>query len=163
MRSYVVVLPLAPLQAGAEFRRDAWPPHVTLIPPFETDAPPEAVLEGIRAAAQGHEPVPAVAGPRAGFGRRGDVPVTTIEPSEELEALHVDVLGAVDRFLRPGVRLSHVGPGNYRPHVTDQHAGGLEPGASVTLAQLAVVDMRPEGDARRRRVVAAIPLGGAFD
>ncbi|GAA4194092.1 hypothetical protein GCM10022288_28980 [Gryllotalpicola kribbensis] len=56
------------------------------------------------------------------------------------------------------MRLSHVGPRGYRPHVTVQAGGGLEPGASATLTQLAVVDMRPHGDARHRAVVATVPL-----
>jgi 2'-5' RNA ligase len=158
MRFFVVVLPLAPLAVGTGFRRDSWPAHVTLVPPFETDAHAEPVLEAIRAAAAGHAPLVARGEGRAKFGRRRDVPVTTIELTPEFEALHVDVLAAVDRFLRRGVRLTHVGPRNYRPHVTVQHGGGLEAGASVTLSQLAVIDMRPHGDARHRSVVATVPL-----
>jgi hypothetical protein len=68
------------------------------------------------------------------------------------------VLAAVDRFLRRGAKLTHVGPRNYRPHATVQAGGELEPGASVTLTQLAVIDMRPHGDARHRAVVATVPL-----
>jgi len=158
MRFFVVVLPLVPLMVGTGFRRDSWPAHVTLVPPFETDAPAEPVVETIRAAAAGHAPLVARGEGRARFGRRRDVPVTTIELTPEFEALHVDVLAAVNRFLRHGARLTHVGPRNYRPHVTVQEGGGLEPGVSVTLSQLAVVDMRPGGDARRRAVVATVPL-----
>ncbi|GAA4173222.1 2'-5' RNA ligase family protein [Gryllotalpicola koreensis] len=158
MRFFVVVLPLAPLSVGAGFRRDSWPAHVTLIPPFQTDAPAEPVLEAIRAAASGHAPLVARGESHARFGRRRDVPVTTIELTPEFEALHVDVLAAVDRFLGRGVHLSHVGPRDYRPHVTVQQGGALEPGESVTLPQLAVVDMRPHGDARHRAVVATVPL-----
>ncbi|GAA4154497.1 hypothetical protein GCM10022286_02190 [Gryllotalpicola daejeonensis] len=158
MRFFVVVLPLVPLQVGAGFRRDNWPAHVTLVPPFETDAPAGAVLDAIRSAAAGHAALVARGEGRAKFGRRRDVPVTTIELTPEFEALHVDVLAAVDRFLARGVKLTHVGPRSYRPHVTVQTGGALEPGASVTLTQLAVVDMRPHGDARHRAVVATVPL-----
>jgi 2'-5' RNA ligase len=161
VRFLVVVLPLEPLAVGSGFRRDSWPAHVTLVPPFETDAPVGAVLEAIRAAAAPHGPLGARGEGHARFGRRRDVPVTTIELTPEFEALHVDVLTAVDRFLRRGVRLTHVGPRNYRPHVTVQADGALEPGQSVTLTQLAVIDMRPHGDARHRSVVATIPLTGA--
>jgi len=158
VRFFVVVLPLEPLAVGTGFRRDSWPAHVTLVPPFETDAHAGPVLEAIRAAAAGHEPLVARGMKHAGFGRRGSVPVTTVELTPEFEALHVSVLAAVDRFLGRGVRLSHVGPANYRPHVTAQRGGGLEPGESVTLTQLAVIDMRPHGDARHRAVVATVPL-----
>lgn len=159
MRFFVVVLPLSPLKVGDGFRRDSWPAHVTLVPPFETDAKAEPVLEAVRTAAGSHAPLLARGEGHAKFGRRRDVPVTTIELTPEFENLHVAALEAVDRFLRKGVRLSHVGPRNYRPHVTVQNGGGLEPGASVTLSQVAVIDMRPRGDARHRAVVATIPLG----
>jgi 2'-5' RNA ligase len=158
MRLFVVVLPLTPLTVGDGFRRDSWPPHVTLVPPFETDARAEPVLDAIRTATAGHSPVLARGEGHAKFGRRRDVPVPTLELTPEFENLHVAVLEAVDRFLRKGVRLSHVGPRNYRPHVTVQSGAALEPGASVTLSQVAVVDMRPRGDARHRAVVATIPL-----
>lgn len=157
MRFFVVVLPLEPLTVGAGFRRDSWPAHVTLVPPFETDAPAARVLDAIRRAAAPHGPLVARGEAHAKFGRRRDVPVTTIELTPEFEALHLDVLAAVDGFLRRGTRLSHVGR-NYRPHVTVQQGGGLEPGASLTLTQLAVIDMRPRGDARHRAVVATVPL-----
>ena len=163
MRFFVVVLPLVPLAVGSGFRRDSWPAHITLIPPFETDAHAGPVLEAIRAAAAGRAPLLARGLKHAGFGRRGDVPVTTVDLTYELEALHVDVLGAVDRFLGRGVHLSHVGPRNYRPHVTARPRDGLEPGESAVLAQLAVVDMRPGGDARHRAVVATMPLAGAAE
>jgi len=158
VRFFVVVLPLEPLAVGTGFRRDSWPAHVTLVPPFETDAPATQVLDAIRRAAVPHRPLLARGEAHAKFGRRRDVPVTTIELTPEFEALHLDVLAAVDGFLRPGTRLSHVGPRSYRPHVTVQRGGGLEPGASVTLTQLAVIDMRPRGDARHRAVVATVPL-----
>lgn len=153
-----MVLPLAPLTVGTGFRRDSWPAHITLIPPFQTDAHAEPVLEAIRAAAAPHGPVDARGEGHAKFGRRRDVPVTTIELTPEFESLHVDVLAAVNRFLPHGVRLTHVGPRGYRPHVTVQRGGELEPGASVTLGQLAVIDMRPHGDARHRTVVATMSL-----
>jgi 2'-5' RNA ligase len=160
MRFLVVVLPLEPLAVGSGFRRDSWPAHVTLVPPFQTDAPAGPVLEAIGAAAAPHGPLEAHGEGHAKFGRRRDVPVTTIELTPEFQSLHVDVLTAVDRFLGRGVRLTHVGPRNYRPHVTVQTGGGLEPGESVILSQLAVIDMRPHGDARHRSVVATMPLAG---
>jgi hypothetical protein len=157
VRSLVVVLPLSPLQVGDEFRRADWPPHVTLIPPFSADAPAAAILVAIGTAAEGHAALSATGEARAGFGRRGAVPVTTVTPVEPFRALHLSVLAAIDRFLPHGTRLSHVGP-DYRPHVTDQATGRLEPGTSVILRQLAVIDMRPDEDAGRRRVVGTFPL-----
>lgn len=159
MRFFVIVLPLAPLTVESGFRRDSWPDHVTLIPPFQTTAHAELVLEAIRAAAADHAVIVTRAEGHARFGRRRDVPVTTLELTPELEALHVALLEVIDGFLPHGTRLSHVGPRGYRPHVAQREdSPELRPGASVTLDQLAVIDMRPHGDARHRSVVATVPL-----
>jgi hypothetical protein len=48
----------------------------------------------------------------------------------------------------------------YRAHVTKTRAAQSAPGEVLTLTQVAIVDMEPEGDGRLRRVVWAVSLTG---
>ncbi|KAA0977364.1 2'-5' RNA ligase family protein [Paeniglutamicibacter gangotriensis] len=139
-----------PIQAGLVFPRSGWPLHITLVR-FDTRETAEAVrsrLDGVLPAQLGFG-VPI--GTDALFGRDGSVPVSLVELEPTLQLLHEATLEALGpRVHLPGARHNR---SNYRPHVT--HAGErLRPGDKVRIRQAALVDMRPDGEPRLRRVLA---------
>ena len=91
-------------------------------------------------------------GLEAGFGRAGSIPVSLIEPSATLQALHEALVGVVaalpGRIATPGYTMA-----GYRPHVS--HRGGKAPraGGQLALDRIALVDMAPDGGHATRRVL----------
>jgi hypothetical protein len=158
MTRYVTVLPLEPLAVGDGFSVSSWPLHVTIVPTFETELSPQAVGAAIDFATVGQAPITAVVGEDAMFGSFATVRVALVTPSPPLDTLHrvslagVAALGAV--FDDP----QFIGDG-YRPHVTATRRRRSNPGDILRLSQIALVDMKPSGEASERRVVWAKTLG----
>lgn len=167
MRNLIVVAFLEPVTEGVEFPRDAWPLHITLVK-FDVVGPlPEGNNDGdaaagdalaARVAALMDAPVRAALGSvvtvggQAGFGRGGSVPVSLIEASAPLQALHEALVRVVEglpgRVATPGYTMA-----GFRPHVS--HRGGKAPraGDPVELDRVALVDMAPDGGHATRRVL----------
>jgi hypothetical protein len=97
-------------------------------------------------------------GADAGFCRNQSVPVSLIESSAALAALH----GAPVRIVAelPGRIPTLVGPRGCRPHVS--HLRGKPPsrGGTVVLGRIALVDMVPDGAHATRRVLGSGPPDG---
>lgn len=89
--------------------------------------------------------------------RLGDAEVVLIQKTPQLVALHealMDLLeanGAV--FNTPGFTR-----GGFLPHATIQRSGRLHEGDEVGLHALALVDMFPEGDWMRRKIIKIFEL-----
>jgi hypothetical protein len=132
------------------FPASGWPLHITVVPPFETERDAAAVAALIPRVPR----IRLIAGERASFGSRGQVPVTLFEPSDALLAVHVALVDALEAA---GARIQdqrHIRDG-YRPHTSDQSGDALRPGAPVVIDALAVVAREPHG---MRRVAARVPL-----
>ncbi|MFF1635935.1 2'-5' RNA ligase family protein [Leifsonia sp. NPDC058248] len=137
------------------FPASDWPLHVTLVPPFETELTPDAVVASFPPA----RPVTVTAGDEALLGAGHTVPVTLIRPADDLLALHAALIDALESA---GVRVAdqrHIRAG-YRPHATAQRSARLRPGETFTIGELALVDRSPAGARGSRRVAARVPLTG---
>jgi|SRR5690554_165788 len=156
MSRLVVVLPLSPLREGDQFAVHEWPLHVTVLPPFKTDATGTEIAEAIRSIASGLNPLRAVGAGDELFGRRHDIPVTLLVENERLTTLHHAVRAAVRPFAAEPDEPAFTGPG-FRPHVTVKSHGRVHEGDRFTLSQIAVVDMAPRASAGRT-VLATIDL-----
>jgi 2'-5' RNA ligase len=135
------------------FPADDWPLHLTLVPPFDIDLAPDAVAARFPKPA----PITVTAGGEALFGARRSVPVTLIQPSNELTELHAALVDALEAA---GARIrdqKHIREG-YRPHATSQRSARLRAGDSVAVDSLALVDRAPAGLPGSRRVAALVPL-----
>jgi hypothetical protein len=161
MPRLVVVLPLAPLEDGDGFPLNAWPLHVTIAPTFEIGVSTDRVAEVIRPVVARSAELRLTAGPDEGFGRALDIPVTVVVPTPELLLLHRELM---DRLTRTGAIFDDpdfTGDG-YRAHVTKTRAAGVNPGDTMTATQATLVDMKPHGEDRLRRVVWAAALGRSY-
>jgi hypothetical protein len=159
MPRLVVVLPLAPLRVGSSFAVSVWPLHVTVLPPFLTDAPAGQIADALAAATSTLAPLTVVAGGNELFGRRHDIPVTLIEPHKRLSALHSTLVQAVRPFAAAPDEPAFTGAG-FRAHVTHKPPAAVHPGDVLTLEQIALVDMLPRAHTAGRTVLAAFPLSG---
>ena len=174
MRNLIVVAFLEPVTEGMEFPRDAWPLHITLVKFDVVGQPPEgdgtgadndgdaAAVAGdalaARVAALMDAPVRAALGSaltvggEAGFGRGGSVPVSLIEASAPLQALHEALVRAVEalpgRIATPGYTMA-----GFRPHVSHRGEKAPRAGDHVELDRVALVDMAPDGGHATRRLL----------
>ncbi|ANP74441.1 2'-5' RNA ligase family protein [Cryobacterium arcticum] len=157
MPRLVVVLPLAPLTVGASFAVAEWPLHVTVLAPFQTDAAPAAIGDALHAAVAGQPPLTLVAGADELFGRRHDIPVTLLLAHAGLDRLRDAVVDAIRPFATAPDEPAFAGP-DFRAHVTHKPPARLHPGDTLTLSQIALVDMLPRAHAAGRTVLAAHPF-----
>ena len=173
MTRLVVVLPLTPLRTGDSFLVPDWPPHITVLPPFLTDAPAAQISAAIAAAlspanasttadqtaghATGQATLTLTAGRDELFGRHADIPVTVVVEDEALTALHRRLLAAIRPFAAAPDEPAFTGPG-FRAHVTVKRSGRVHEGDVLALTQLAIVDMAPRAFTGGRAVLATLPL-----
>ena len=158
MSRYVVVLPLTPMAVGDRFSTREWPLHVTLVQVFASDATPARVGSCLAVVAAAASPITAVAGEDEDFGPSRTIPVTVIEPSVELDALHAACVMALDR-LGPVYENPEYMDEGYRPHVTVKRHQRVTAGDRLELRQIALVDMDPGQREGGREVLAVAPLG----
>jgi hypothetical protein len=157
MSRLVVVLPLTPLRTGDSFPVSEWPLHITVLPPFLTDAAASVIAGVIAATVTGRTALTAVAGADALFGRREDVPVTLVEDDPNLTELHRALVDAVRPFASTPDEPAFTGPG-FRAHITIKNGARVHAGEALTLTQIALVDMAPRSAAAGRTVLATFPL-----
>lgn len=157
MPRLVVVLPIEPLHDGDSFAVRDWPLHITVLPPFLTDAPPGDIAGAIAAATASEPAVTAIAGGDEMFGRREDIPVTVIIDNEQLTRLHRTLAAAVRPFAASPDEPAFTGPG-FRAHVTVKGDRRVREGEELSLTQVALVDMVPRASPSGRTVLATFPM-----
>jgi hypothetical protein len=165
MRNLIAVAFVEPVVEGLEFPRDDWPLHITLVKfdvvesVADAGAPPapgDPLADRIVALMA--DPVAAALGCRltvdgeAGFGRAGSIPVSLIEPSEQLQSLH-DALVRIVQQLPGRISTPAYTLAGYRPHVSHHGDKRLRGGDTVTLDRVALVDMAPGGGHTTRRIL----------
>ncbi len=134
-----------------------WPLHITVLPPFHTDAPASDIAEAIAAATSGQRALTVTAGHDELFGRREDVPVTVIVEDETLARLHHTLVAAVRPFAASPDERAFTESG-FRAHVTVKRHRRVNEGDVLALTQIALVDMAPQPPSRGRTVLATLPL-----
>jgi hypothetical protein len=142
---------------GAAFAAGALPLHVTVVGRFSVAAAPDAVLGVLRDVAE-DLPCPLRLG-TDGLDGSPDVPVLVIEDAAAAHALHdrllteLRQLGAVvDTPRAAGPDWVPSGDGAARG---DELARFAADGA-LTIGTLSLVELEPDGDADRRRVLATV-------
>jgi len=153
MRNLILVAFVEPVADGLVFPRTHWPLHITLVR-FDVGTDDSAEQAAVLAAPYAGAALGAslTVGEDAGFGRNGSVPVSLIQPQPDLQALHEQLLTAVESLGGKVLTPAHTMSG-YRPHVSHHGDKRLNPGDAVVLDRIALVDMAPDGDRTVRRVL----------
>ena len=131
------------------------PLHVTILSIFFSEREPLELARLVIDAAAGRQSFSIKVTGRALFGPDADIPVTTVEKTEMLEALHLRLLEATAgtaSFRAP----QYTGDG-FSPHVTDQAGRTLQEDQSVMIDNLTFVEI----DGQDVRVVEVMNLASA--
>lgn len=141
-------------QDDSEFNMSHWPLHVTLADVFAIDLKQSAIIENLETLSRKLAPVTLCTEDESILG---ETPVVLLSKSPDLLKLHEDIVlfieadGAV--FNNPEfTRAGFIG------HSTIQNEQRLEIDEVITIDSLSLVDMFPEGDWQRRKVLATFPL-----
>lgn len=158
MQKYCLVQLLEPLTEGDEFTAATyWPLHVTLVSNFVVDWNSTDLLKKLHDLLAKTHPVHVVAGDDEFFGGARNVRVTILDMTPELMTFHKQIItiledaGAV--FDEP-----EFGGDGYRAHATVQKAHRLHKGDRVLIDEVTIVDMFPNQDSTRRRILKTIKL-----
>lgn len=144
-----------PIDVGAQFRRSAWPAHVTLAANFLTAEPVEQVVSAVQEANVVVHPLTFRFGERALFGERGDVPVRLAE-SGHVDAVHRSLADHLHRLRGfAAVEPAHWRDG-YHPHLTLRPEIGVDAadGEERAASHVAVARLSPT----HARIVACLKL-----
>lgn len=115
-RRYVVAAMFSEMNVGAEFARELWPAHVTVVSNFTTDAPVETLAAVTRCVLPAERSLPFEFDDSAMFGPNQDIPVRLLR-SESMAKLHDEL---VTELTSVGVVADEPAYwlAGYRPHVT---------------------------------------------
>ena len=129
------------MAVGDEFQRGTVPLHLTVLPNTRVAMGRAAAVESaIREVARSTEPITATADGYASFGDAGDVQVTTVDVTVELQRLHLRLLQGVQQAGGEPATPAYNGKG-YRPHITHTHDHQVvRPGEQVSLRSVVLLD-----------------------
>ncbi|HEX8389927.1 MAG TPA: 2'-5' RNA ligase family protein [Candidatus Saccharimonadales bacterium] len=157
MQKYVLVKLLEKLDEGTIFLASEWPLHVTLVANFVVDWEATNLYEKLSSLLERHSSIQVTAGDDEYFGPDQSIRVTVLNMNNELKSFHNNLVSVLKnanavfdepRFLEEG----------YRAHATVQRELRLNKSDLVTIDELTIVDMFPEGDINKRKVLQTIKL-----
>jgi hypothetical protein len=161
MLRFAVVAFLDDVALDSEFDADAVPAHVTLLGAASTDADLDQVVTAVEAAYSSHGVFEARGGDDDLVGR-DEVEATLVDDDGDLADAHLALI--VDlRDLGVRVEDPTLVARQYRPFVavadgSDDRSSRIERGERLELRAVAVLDLAPDGDRGRVRVVDQFPL-----
>lgn len=159
IQKYTIVQLLEGMEVGAQFPSTNWPLHVTIADTFAVEWNKDGLSERLAGLLAGRKPMTAVAADDELFGPEKQTRVTILDMSQELIALHCDLVallgdaGAVfndPQFTEDG----------FRAHATVQPHARLNKGDTVHFTELSIVDMFPGSDPYQRKILRVMKLSG---
>ena len=158
-QKYCLVQLVAPLSDGFEFVMSEWPLHVTLADVFKVTGEPQEVLGRLGVGVAGLVPFDSTIVGEEWFGPEQTVRVRLLDLTPALRELHETCVTALEefdvvfnspQFMRDG----------FRPHSTVKRGQELHIGDAVRFDALTLIDMFPDGDPAKRRILGTVPFGG---
>lgn len=145
---------VSPQQDDAEFHMNNWPLHITLADVFAIDLEQSDAVMKLEALCNG---LASVAVTTESESILGETPVVLFSKSHDLLQLHTELVSLLETngavFNSPSFTKS-----GFIGHSTIQAEQRLHIGETVTIDSISLVDMFPEGDWQRRKVLATFPL-----
>jgi 2'-5' RNA ligase len=157
MPRVVVVVPLEPLRVGERFRVENWPLHITVVPPFATEANFAELANVIADVAGQHPSLTVFAGDERLFGRKNTIPVNLIDDNPDLTRLHHALVDALRPLAATPEERAFTSL-DFVAHVTVKRDRRVHAGDRLELAQVALVDMAARAEAGGRAVLATANL-----
>lgn len=157
-QKYTLVQFFDDIKEGYEYLSSDWPLHSTVIDTFAIDWPVDKMTVKLTELLDGYGNVYSEAGIDRYFGENGQVQATLLDRTDSLMELHLDVLDILEegglvlndpQFARDG----------FLPHATVQRSARLDRGVKVRFTALSIVDMYPDEDPYKRKILKTIKIG----
>jgi 2'-5' RNA ligase len=145
------------IETGAypdQFPFHRWPLHLTLLANFTLPVDVDLLIKRLEVLAARVRPLDIRLGAEAMFGAAGNVVVRLAEVSPGLQELHLSLIavGSELGLTYDGVQFMGAA---FRPHVT-MRGRRVPRGYAFKLANMSLVDLAPDDNPRRRRVIKTI-------
>lgn len=157
-QKYTIVQFFDDIKEGYEYSSDSWPLHSTVVDTFAIDWSVDEMAERLKDALKNHATANSEAEDDRFFGENGQVQVVLLNRSNSLVELHQDVLSALEEG---GLKLNdpQFARDGFLPHATVQKHARLNKGDKVQFTALSIVDMFPDEDPYKRKVLKTIKIG----
>ena len=157
-QKYVIVHFVEKAKVPNEFRASEWPLHITLLANFTIAQPIEGLENELANYALQLNPFDVVTDGEAVFGPNKNVAVSLIRPDKSILEVH-HMLAAITARLGATYDEPAFMNGGYRPHATIQRSTRLSDGQKVALNDFTLVDMWPNEDINRRKIIKTFRFG----
>lgn len=157
-QKYTIVQFFDAIDEGYEYSSDSWPLHSTVVDTFAIDWSVDEMAERLKDTLKNHATANSEAEDDQFFGENGQVQVVLLNRSNSLVELHQDVLSALEGG---GLKLNdpQFARDGFLPHATVQKHARLNKGDKVQFTALSIVDMFPDEDPHKRKVLKTIKIG----
>ena len=157
-QKYTIVQFFDDIDEGYEYSSDSWPLHSTIVDTFAIDWSVDEMASRLKDTLKNHATADSVAEDDRFFGDQGQVQVVLLNRSDSLVELHQDVLTALEDG---GLKLNdpQFARDGFLPHATVQKHARLNRGDRVQFTTLSIVDMFPDEDPYKRKVLRTITVG----
>jgi len=157
-QKYTIVQLLEPLAIGEELSRIEWPLHITMADVFAVDLN-TSLIEQLANLLATKAPLTIKTKEASTLGPdTNPVPVMLLRNTPELQSLHEDIISLLEDAGATFNTPEYTRKG-FVPHVTVKKSPRLPAGETIIIDALTVIDMFPEGDWTRRKVLTTIPFG----
>lgn len=154
-QKYTIVHLMNSLPGGYEFLMKDWPAHITLADVFAIDGNSTGLLESLREMLSTVGPVQTKVIGEDWFGDDKSIHVMLFEKTNEFQQLHDEIVTVLKQFSVKFNNPEFTGEG-FKPHSTVQKDGKLEIGANLTIDSITLIDMFPNDDFKKRKVLGTI-------
>ena len=153
-QKYTIICPIERLAEGQLFESTHWPLHTTIADTFAVNAMDEDFISQIQRLVKG-QTFAVVGKELAYFGKNAAVEVMILQYSPELYTLHSDL---IDLLLEKGAIFNdpQYTKDGFIGHVTRQESKRLDVDERAEFSAVAIIDMFPERNANKRRVIKVI-------
>lgn len=159
-QKYAIVQLLEDLPEGFECDWKSWPLHVTIADVFAIGWSVDTLSSKLKELLLEQSPFVTTALNDEFFGPGKEVCVVLIDKTKELTQLHTNVVKLLEAgevvFNNPQYTKE-----GFLPHSTVQSHLRLHNRDAITFSALSIIDMFPDDDPYRRKIVTTIPFGGA--
>lgn len=156
-QKYTIVQFLEKIADGTEYSSASWPLHVTIAGTFATDWNKNNLRENLAKLLSAQKPIRAEADEDEYFGPEKQTRVTVLKNTKELQTLHdrvIDLLSDNGAIFND----SQFNGDGFRPHATVQGHARINKGDNIVIDELTIVDMFPDNDPQKRKVLQTIGL-----
>jgi len=154
-QKYTIVALLEDTDEGYQYSSDNWPLHVTIADTFSIELELSKFIQKLAVLANSFKPVVGVGSHTEYFGPEKDIQVTILGRSKELIDMHYSVINLLKEA---GVKLNNpqYSESGFIAHATVQQYSQVKIGEEITVNNLALIDMFPNGNPHQRKVLKVV-------